>query len=108
MARPVAWARADRARQDGWSDDPARSRLQPGWCAARIRFGHERLARADPLYDLVLLTDWNWLPAARGAGSAIFLHRWRAPGVPTAGCIALDPGPSGSGSPGGSLPRRRV
>ena len=30
---------------------------------------HERLKRADPLYDLILLTDWNWPQATPGHGS---------------------------------------
>lgn len=51
----------------------------------------ERLARPDPLYDLVLVTDWNWPDAQPGRGSAIFLHRWRRPGYPTEGCIGLKP-----------------
>lgn len=50
---------------------------------------HERLRRADPLYDLILVTDWNWPHAIPGKGSAIFLHQWRRPGAPTAGCIAV-------------------
>jgi len=50
---------------------------------------HERLTRSDPLYDLLLITDWNWPRAERGAGSAIFIHTWRGPGKPTEGCIAL-------------------
>jgi L,D-peptidoglycan transpeptidase YkuD (ErfK/YbiS/YcfS/YnhG family) len=49
------------------------------------------LRRADPLYDLVLITDWNWPQAVRGRGSCIFVHRWRRPGYPTAGCIGLRP-----------------
>lgn len=50
---------------------------------------HESLRRADPLYDIVLLTDWNWPVAVPGAGSAIFLHQWRRPGFPTEGCLAF-------------------
>ena len=42
-------------------------------------------------HDLVLLTDWNWPKATPGKGSAIFLHRWRRPGYPTAGCVAFAP-----------------
>ena len=52
---------------------------------------HEALRRADPLYDAVLLTDWNWPDAMPGRGSAIFLHRWRRPGYPTEGCVAFRP-----------------
>ena len=58
---------------------------------APSRFSHERLFRADPLYDLILLTNWNWPYAVKGRGSAIFLHRWRKPGHTTEGCIAFDP-----------------
>jgi L,D-peptidoglycan transpeptidase YkuD (ErfK/YbiS/YcfS/YnhG family) len=50
---------------------------------------HERLRRADPLYDIVLITDWNWPRATPGKGSAIFLHLQRGPGYPTAGCVAF-------------------
>ena len=50
---------------------------------------HEDMRRADPMYDVVLLTDWNWPDAQAGRGSAIFLHQWRGWGRPTAGCIAF-------------------
>jgi len=76
---------------DLWSDDPS----DPGYngpARAPHPFGHERLARADPLYDLVLVTGWNRGPAVPGRGSAIFVHRWRRPRHPTAGCVALAPG----------------
>ncbi|TNC49911.1 hypothetical protein FHG66_09750 [Rubellimicrobium rubrum] len=75
---------------DLWSDDPA----DPAYntlVRAPYQPSHERLRRADPLYDLVLVTDWNLSPPVPGRGSAIFVHRWRRPGAPTAGCIALQP-----------------
>ncbi len=90
VARPARGAVAIRPR-DLWSDDPAdpaynsRARAPHG-------YSHERLRRSDPLYDIVLVTDWNMSPATPGRGSAIFVHRWRRPGAPTAGCIALRPG----------------
>jgi L,D-peptidoglycan transpeptidase YkuD (ErfK/YbiS/YcfS/YnhG family) len=89
MARPVDWAVPIRPG-DLWSDDPA----DPDYnlmVRAPHAYSHERLRRADPLYDLVILTDWNWPRAEPGRGSAIFLHAWRRPGYPTAGCVALDP-----------------
>ncbi|MEZ5777455.1 MAG: L,D-transpeptidase family protein [Paracoccaceae bacterium] len=49
----------------------------------------ERLRRGDPLYDLILPLDWNWPDAIPGKGSAIFIHQWRRPGHPTAGCLAF-------------------
>jgi L,D-peptidoglycan transpeptidase YkuD (ErfK/YbiS/YcfS/YnhG family) len=75
---------------DLWSDDPR----DPDYnlmVRAPHPFGHERLRRADPIYDLILLTDWNWPQAVPGRGSAIFLHAWRRPGHPTAGCVAFAP-----------------
>ncbi len=87
MKRPAPWARPIR-RNDLWCDapdHPAYNHLVSGPFPA----SHERLWRADRLYDLILLTSWNWPDAVPGQGSAIFLHRWRAPGLPTEGCIAL-------------------
>lgn len=75
---------------DLWSDDP-RDKHYNLMVRAPYSGSHETLRRADPLYDLVLLTDWNWPHAKVGRGSAIFVHRWRRPGFPTEGCVALRP-----------------
>ena len=84
------WARPIGPR-DLWSDDP-RDPAYNSPVRAPHGFGHEALRRPDPLYDLVLLTDWNAAPdAVPGRGSAIFLHRWRKPRHPTAGCVAFAP-----------------
>lgn len=81
------WARPIGLR-DLWCDDPGHPAYnQPA--RAPLSASHERLRRADPLYDLIVLTDWNWPAAIPGKGSAIFVHTWRRPGYPTAGCIAL-------------------
>ena len=90
MARPTDWAVPIRPG-DLWCDDPA----HPDYnlmARAPLPASAERLWRADPLYDLVVVTDWNWPCAVRGRGSAIFVHGWRRPGCPTAGCVALAPG----------------
>jgi L,D-peptidoglycan transpeptidase YkuD (ErfK/YbiS/YcfS/YnhG family) len=89
MARPADWAVPIRPG-DLWSDDPADEDYNL-MVRAPHAYSHEALRRPDPLYDLVLLTDWNWPRAERGRGSAIFIHAWRRPGYPTAGCVALDP-----------------
>lgn len=47
------------------------------------------MRRADGAYDLVAVLDWNRAPVRAGRGSAIFLHVWRGPRRPTAGCIAF-------------------
>lgn len=72
----------------GWSEapeDPAYNRP--------IRHPHpfpaDRMRRADPLYDLCAITDHNAEPVVPGMGSAIFVHLWRRPRWPTAGCIAF-------------------
>ena len=87
--RPVDWA-LPIGPTDLWSDD-IRDPDYNLMVRAPHPFGHEKLRRADPLYDLVLLTNWNWPQAVKGRGSAIFLHRWRRPGYPTAGCVAFSP-----------------
>lgn len=87
IARPAHWAKPI-LPGDLWSDDP-RHHGYNLMVRAPYPFSHENLRRADPLYDLVLITDWNWPYAVPGRGSAIFIHQWRRPGYPTAGCIAL-------------------
>ena len=52
---------------------------------------HERLWRADRLYDVIVVLDYNLAHPRKGAGSAIFLHI-AGPGFPpTEGCIAVSP-----------------
>ncbi|GGG70943.1 hypothetical protein GCM10011415_18380 [Salipiger pallidus] len=87
VAKPAPWALPIRLG-DLWSDasgDAAYNTL----VRAPYDASHEHLRRADPLYDIILLTDWNWPDAEAGRGSAIFLHQWRRPGFPTEGCIAF-------------------
>ena len=89
MARPTDWALPIHPG-DLWCDAPDHQDYN---LMVRKPFeaSAESLRRADPLYDLVILTDWNWPFAQPGRGSAIFIHRWRRPGAPTEGCIALRP-----------------
>ncbi|WP_157057334.1 L,D-transpeptidase [Loktanella sp. 3ANDIMAR09] len=87
MAQPAPWARPI-GPHDLWSDDPAHPDYNH---LVRAPYTHscESLRRADPMYDLILVTDWNYPAAVPGRGSAIFLHQWRGPGRPTAGCVAF-------------------
>lgn len=87
MARPADWAVPIRPG-DLWSDDPAHEDYNL-MVRAPYPHSHEALRRADPLYDLIVVTDWNWPYPVRGRGSCIFIHQWRRPGYPTAGCIGL-------------------
>lgn len=87
ITAPADWARPI-GPFDLWSDDPN----DPDYnlpVKVPHRFSYERMHRADPMYDLVMLTDWNWPHAQEGHGSAIFIHQWRGPRKATAGCVAL-------------------
>jgi L,D-peptidoglycan transpeptidase YkuD (ErfK/YbiS/YcfS/YnhG family) len=96
------------ARNDGIVPRRGRLGLAPigpdlGWCDAsadrnynrpvRLPYpaGHERMQRADGLYDICLVLDWNIRPRRRNRGSAIFVHIARPGYLPTEGCIALSP-----------------
>ena len=87
MARPTNWAIPIKPF-DLWSDD-VRDVDYNMMVRTPHPFSHEKMRRADPMYDLVILTDWNWPYPQKGAGSAIFIHEWRRPHTPTAGCIGL-------------------
>ena len=89
MARPAAAARPI-LPGDLWSDDPKDPDYNRIVCAPHP-YSHEHLRRADRLYDLVILTNYNWPESVPGKGSAIFIHRWRRLGYPTEGCVGLRP-----------------
>lgn len=74
-----------------------------GWCDAAFDANynrpvtlpyprsHETMARADALYDLVVVLDWNYRRRLQRRGSAIFMHLARPGFRPTEGCIAVTP-----------------
>ena len=87
IPKPTNWAVPIKLN-DLWSDDlrdPNYNMMIQG--PSKIRC--ENLWRSDPLYDLIILTNWNWPYAVKGRGSAIFLHQWRKPRHPTDGCVAF-------------------
>jgi len=75
---------------DGWCDDP-QSAVYNRHVTLPCRTGHEKLWRADHLYDLVIVLDYNIHPRRKNRGSAIFLHCARPDLAPTEGCVALRP-----------------
>ena len=94
LARPLPARRATFPMRpiraaDIWSDDPNDPDYNHGLNTRTPFGGHERMMRADRLYDLVVMTDWNWPTAEPGRGSAIFVHLWKTPRKPTAGCVAF-------------------
>jgi hypothetical protein len=50
----------------------------------------ETMRRRDGLYEIGVFVNHNTSPAVPGAGSCIFMHVWRGPDKPTAGCTAMD------------------
>lgn len=71
-----------------WCDEPrhpAYNRL----VKAPFKSSHEEMQRADGLYDICLVLDWNIRSRARHRGSAIFFHLIRPGYQPTAGCVAV-------------------
>ncbi|NRB20078.1 MAG: L,D-transpeptidase family protein [Rhodobacteraceae bacterium] len=87
IRRPAPWAEPI-GPADLWSDDSGDIAYNHH-VRAPYEHSHEPLRRGDPLYDLVLVMDWNWPHAQPSKGSAIFIHQWRRPGYPTEGCIAF-------------------
>ena len=75
---------------DGWCDDPG-SAAYNRQVSLPCRGSHEKLWRADRLYDLVIVLDYNIHPRRKYRGSAIFLHCARPDFAPTEGCVALRP-----------------
>lgn len=92
MARPAAPLpiRRIRADVDGWCDAPDHAAYNRH---VRLPFpaSAERMARADQLYNFVVVLDWNIRQRGRGRGSAIFLHVAKPGYPPTQGCVAVAP-----------------
>jgi len=75
-----------------WCDQPehpAYNRPVVNRPGAPFRPSHEEMMRADGLYDVCLVLDWNITSRARNRGSAIFFHLIKPGYQPTAGCIAV-------------------
>jgi len=78
-----------------------RLRSSDGWCDASgdanynrpvrlpYRTSAETMLRADCLYDIGFVLDWNICPRRMNCGSAIFFHLAKTGFPPTEGCIAL-------------------
>lgn len=88
-ARPAGFRMVPIRSADIWSDDPRDPDYNHGMNTRNPCGGHERMMRADRMYDVVVMTDWNWPVAEPGRGSAIFVHVWKTPRRPTAGCVAF-------------------
>ena len=72
----------------GWCDD-FKSKDYNKLIKIPFKYSYEKLFRADHIYDVVILINYNYKPIIRNKGSAIFLHLAKKNYQKTAGCIAL-------------------
>ncbi|MDP7166287.1 MAG: L,D-transpeptidase family protein [Nitrospinota bacterium] len=76
------------AEDDGWCDDPGDPQYN-----RRVKVphpgSHEKLWRADNLYDIFIVLGHNDDPPEPGRGSAIFLHVTAENYPSTEGCVAV-------------------
>ena len=75
-------------RDQGWCEDP-RSPIYNRPVRLPVGFACDAMWRADDLYDLTFVLDYNFTARRKGAGSAIFFHLARPGLTPTAGCVAI-------------------
>jgi len=75
---------------DHWVDDPESTQYNQWIIGPPEAKSFENLKRDDDLYKYAVVIEYNTSPIKQGEGSAIFLHVWRAPDKPTAGCVAAD------------------
>ncbi|MGV8997643.1 MAG: L,D-transpeptidase family protein [Parvibaculaceae bacterium] len=79
------------AENDGWCDAPDDTNYNR---LVTLPFApsHEKLTRADGLYDIVIMLGYNDAPVIAGLGSAIFFHLANEKNhmlQATEGCVAL-------------------
>lgn len=75
-------------RNAGWCEDP-RSPCYNRPVRLPFPSNVDSMWRADHLYDLTFVLDYNFSQRRNGAGSAIFFHLARPGLTPTAGCVAI-------------------
>ena len=74
---------------DVWVDEPTSPRYNQWVRGIPSHESHEKMRRADGLYQLGIVVGYNTAPVVAGRGSAIFLHVWKGPGQSTSGCVAM-------------------
>ena len=70
----------------GWCDDP-KSKYYNKQIKYPFKYKTERLYRADNIYDIILVLDFNYNPIKKNKGSAIFIHVAKRKLSPTKGCV---------------------
>ncbi len=72
-----------------WCDEPRDANYNRP-VTAPFKPSHETMRRADGLYDICLVMDWNLRSRKRHGGSAIFFHLAKPGYTPTEGCVAVN------------------
>ncbi len=73
----------------GWCDDPRSNRYNK-LIKYPFKYKSEKLFRADNIYDIILVLNYNMNPIRKNKGSAIFIHVAKSKFSPTKGCVALE------------------
>ena len=73
----------------GWCDDPNHEDYN-SLITAPHDGNFERLWRADQVYDIIVVIDYNVDPTVPFKGSAIFMHLKPKKSQTTEGCVALE------------------
>jgi L,D-peptidoglycan transpeptidase YkuD (ErfK/YbiS/YcfS/YnhG family) len=76
--------------RDFWVDEPSTPDYN-SWQTLKPGVAPPWSAEALSMYPLALVVDHNFPGPKPGAGSAIFLHPWKEPKIPTVGCTAMAP-----------------
>ena len=72
----------------GWCDDSRSKKYNREICFP-FKYKAEKLYRKDKIYDIFINIKYNYSPAIKGKGSAIFLHLCNKKYKATRGCLAL-------------------
>ena len=75
-------------KRTGWCDDP-HSKYYNKQIYSPSNFSYEKLYRADNIYDIILVLNFNSNPVKKNKGSAIFIHVARKDFSVTKGCVAI-------------------
>ena len=77
-------------QNDGWCDALG-DKAYNHYVRRPYKGSSENLWRKDRLYDLIIVTDYNYPTAIEPLGSAVFVHVCHPDLKPTLGCIGFEP-----------------
>ena len=73
----------------GWCNDP-KSKNYNRLIKLPSVYKYEKLYRAENVYDIIIVLDYNMNPIRKNKGSAIFIHVAKKNFSKTEGCIAIN------------------